>query len=159
MQQILWKRSPRAKYWRLFRPFFYSTELVSPAKFLLTVGVLFPACYLHKGISKRTRALGGSSTHRGRRRRCRFRSRRRRKADVIAAQELVLPLCQDLQQGRHMPTRLRHVFALARTRRHIQLSSTAIRRNHKPYYPRDLRTRILRLSGPKTILYKAFGLF
>ena len=26
-------------------------------------------------------------------------------------------------------------------------------------YPRDLRTHILRLLGPKTILYKAFGLF
>ena len=26
-------------------------------------------------------------------------------------------------------------------------------------YPRDLRTQILRLLGPKTILYKAFGLF
>ena len=25
--------------------------------------------------------------------------------------------------------------------------------------PRDLRTHILRLLGPKTILYKAFGLF
>ena len=25
--------------------------------------------------------------------------------------------------------------------------------------PRDLRTHILRLWGPKTILYKAFGLF
>ena len=27
-----------------------------------------------------------------------------------------------------------------------------------PVYPRDLRTHILRLLGPKTILYKAFGL-
>ena len=27
------------------------------------------------------------------------------------------------------------------------------------YSPRDLRTHILRLLGPKTILYKAFGLF
>ena len=27
------------------------------------------------------------------------------------------------------------------------------------YTPRDLRTHILRLLGPKTILYKAFGLF
>ena len=26
------------------------------------------------------------------------------------------------------------------------------------YYPRDLRTHILRLLGAKTILYKAFGL-
>ena len=26
-------------------------------------------------------------------------------------------------------------------------------------YPWDLRTHILRLLGPKTILYKAFGLF
>ena len=27
------------------------------------------------------------------------------------------------------------------------------------YSPRDLRTHILRLLGPKTILYKAFGLY
>ena len=29
----------------------------------------------------------------------------------------------------------------------------------KVSFPRDLRTHILRLLGPKTILYKAFGLF
>ena len=28
-----------------------------------------------------------------------------------------------------------------------------------PFNPRDRRTHILRLLGPKTILYKAFGLF
>ena len=33
------------------------------------------------------------------------------------------------------------------------------RRRFKVYFPRDLRTHFLRLLGPKTMLYKAFGRF
>ena len=42
----------------------------------------------------------------------------------------------------------------------LQLSSLGFRLNDQvELVPRNLRTHILRLLGPKTMLYKAFGLF